>query len=371
MMDLERGSWSCSCSTASGNNGERRIKSLGGRQKSRRQNPDLATPVGTICGRLRMATAIDVLLATYQGATFLRQQLDSLFAQSCQQFRVLARDDGSTDGTRAILESYAASYPGRLSLLPSDGRRLGASGSFARLLEESRAPYVMFCDQDDSWLPNKVASTLAAMREQERIHGELTPALVCTDLRVVDERLGLIDESFWHFQRIHPRRLGRLSRVLIQNFAAGCTVMINRALADLSLPIPERAVMHDWWLAVVATRFGRVVFLPEATVLYRQHGRNDVGARRWRFMTGIENFFLHRERRRSLMAEHEDTYDRVARQAAAFGDYFGGQLLSSERAAIAALVSFSDRGFWGRRYLMLRHSLLPSDRWQAFVGLLR
>src|SRR5512140_193663 len=162
---------------------------------------------------------IDVLLATYQGGAYLPAQLDSLLAQAHGDFHVLVRDDGSTDETRAVLERYAAQHPNRITVLPADGQRLGAAGSFARLLGESRGRYVMFCDQDDVWLPDKIALTLATMRELGRAHGEAAPLLVSTDLEVVDEQLGVIDESFWHFQRIHPERLNRLSRVLVQNFA--------------------------------------------------------------------------------------------------------------------------------------------------------
>lgn len=314
---------------------------------------------------------IEILLATFGGATFLCEQLDSLFAQTCQDFRILVRDDGSTDDTVTILQRYAGLHPGRLELTPSDGQHLGASGSFARLLKESRAPYVMFCDQDDVWMSDKVEVTLAAMHDLERDHGARTPLLVSTDLKVVDDRLDAISESFWGYQRIHPTRLKHLSRVLVQNFATGCTVMLNRALAELALPIPTEAIMHDWWLALVATRFGRAQTLDRPTVLYRQHGRNDVGARRWRFTTGVKNFFFDRAGRRAAIAEQDKVCQKLEEQALAFARRFGAHLTPEERAAIAALAELRRRHFVGRRYLMLRHCLLQSDRWQAFMGLLR
>lgn len=318
-----------------------------------------------------MGSPLDILLATFDGAAFLPAQLDSLLAQTWREFRVLARDDGSSDDTRSILGRYAAAPANCLTVLPPDGERLGAAGSFARLLDEARGEHVMFCDQDDVWLPDKVEVTLAAMRDLEQRYGPSTPCLVCTDLQVVDDRLRVIDPSFWHFQRIHPERLDRLSRVLVQNFATGCTVMINRALAELALPVPPGAMMHDWWLALVATRLGRVAVLPRATVLYRQHGRNDVGARRWSFWAGVERFFLYRERRRAAIAEQERVYLALERQSAAFAERFADRLSTGERAMLAAFGTLPTRGFAGRRYLMLRHRFLQSDRWQALMGLLR
>jgi glycosyltransferase involved in cell wall biosynthesis len=312
---------------------------------------------------------VEILLATYQGASFLSEQLDSLFAQTRQDFRIVVRDDGSTDDTRKLVEQHVVRHPGRIVLLAADGERLGASGSFARLLTLSQAPYVMFCDQDDVWTPDKVAVSLAAMHDLERSQGKDTPLLVSTDLKVVDERLNLIAESFWAYQRIHPERLKRLSRVLVQNFATGCTVMVNRPLINLATPIPAEAIMHDWWLALVATRFGQAQALARTTVLYRQHGRNDVGARRWHFKVGVKNFFFHREGRQAAIAEQEKVYVKLETQALAFARRFGARLDPDERATLGALAEFRRRRFFGRRYLMLRHGLLQSDRWQVFMGL--
>ena len=314
---------------------------------------------------------IDILLATYEGGTYLSEQLDSLFAQTQKDWRIVARDDGSTDDTTAILERYAAAHPGRLVILPHDGRRLGASGSFAAMLELSEAPYAMFCDQDDVWVPDKVELTLAAMRNLERAWGTETGLLVSTDLKVVDQRLTSVDESFWHFERLHPRRLTRLNRVLMQNFATGCTVMLNRPLAKLALPIPAEAMMHDWWLALVAIAFGRASTLARPTVLYRQHGRNGIGASRWKFSTGVENFFLYRERRRAAIARQQEIYVALERQAAAFATRYGEHLGPAEREMLRAFRTLPHKGFFGRRHLMLKHGFLLSDRWQCFMSLVR
>jgi glycosyltransferase involved in cell wall biosynthesis len=315
--------------------------------------------------------SIDILLATYNGAAFLPEQLDSLFIQTCQNWRILARDDGSTDGTREILARYSASHPGRFFVLPPDEQRLGASASFGALLAQSDAPYVMFCDQDDIWLPDKVALTMAKMRELEGKNGEKTPLLVNTDLKIVDRKLAVLNDSMWRFQRIYPQRLTKLSRVLMQNFATGNTVMINRSLATLAGPIPTGAIMHDWWLALVAIAFGKVFSIPRATVLYRQHGRNDIGVSRWKFSTGIKNFFLYRDRRRSALVMQNKMFETLGRQATAFAERFSGQLAPAGCEMLQAFCTLRAKSFLGRRRLMLKHNFWVSDRWMNFVMLLR
>ncbi len=318
-----------------------------------------------------MTSAIDILLATYNGAAYLAEQLDSLFAQTCQDWRLVVRDDGSTDATLEILERYLALHPGRIVLLPLDGNRLGASASFATLLERSESPYVMFCDQDDVWLPNKVELTFAAMRDLEQVHGGQMPLLVDTDLKVVDERLALLDESFWHFERIHPQRLTKLSRVLMQNFVTGCTAMLNRPLASLAQPVSAKALMYDGWIALVATAFGKIAALSTPTVLYRQHGRNVAGASRWSFSAGVKNYFLYREQRRVALARREEAWAALRGQAEAFAARYGERMTPAQRATLRAFCQIPDRGFLGRRRLMLKHDFQVSDRWQSFMMLVR
>ena len=318
-----------------------------------------------------MTNAIDILLSTYNGAAYLAEQLDSLFAQTCPDWRLVVRDDGSTDTTQKILGRYLALHPGRIVILPQDGNRLGASASFAILLEHSESPYTMFCDQDDVWLPDKVEITFAAMRDLERAHGGQTPLLVDTDLKVVDERLSVLEESFWHFERIHPQRLTKLSRVLMQNFVTGCTAMINRPLAGLAQPVPAEALMYDGWLALVATAFGKIAALPTPTVLYRQHGGNVTGASRWSFLTGVKNYFLYREGRRVALARREAAWAALRGQAEAFAARYGERMTPAQHAMVRAFCLLPARGFWGRRRLMLKHNFLVSDRWQSFMMLLR
>jgi glycosyltransferase involved in cell wall biosynthesis len=303
---------------------------------------------------------IDILLATCNGALYLPEQLDSILAQTCRGWRLLVRDDGSLDGTREILENYRSRHPDVIMIIPNEGQNLGACGNFSWLLEQADASYVMFCDQDDVWLPDKIETTLAAMKELERQHGAAKPLLIHTDLMVVDERLNRLGDSLWLFQCTRPQRLTKLSRVLMQNFATGCTVMINRTLRDLAVPVPAEALMYDWWLALVATAFGRVAAVERPTVLYRQHGRNDIGAARWSFLANVWFLFVC-EKRQAAIALLDAALASQEGQATAFVDRYEERLPPAEREMLRAFCSLRRRNFIMRRYLTLRYGFFYSN----------
>jgi hypothetical protein len=223
-------------------------------------------------------TSIEVLLATYNGAAFLREQIDSVLAQDGVTVRILARDDGSSDGTQAILDEYAAAHPDRFTVLRDAESTGSAKGNFLRLLRASTAPYVAFCDQDDVWLPLKLRLSLDAMHALAEQNGSATPLLVYTDLRVVDAELQPISQSLWVTNRLHNATTPKLSKLLSENVVTGCTALMNRVLADRMLSMPGTAEMHDHWVALVAAGTGSLAAVPEPTVLYRQHGGNVVGA---------------------------------------------------------------------------------------------
>jgi glycosyltransferase involved in cell wall biosynthesis len=220
-----------------------------------------------------------VLLATYNGSAFLEAQLASLDAQDYPRWRLLARDDGSTDATPQILRAWAARHPGRIALLEDSAGRQGVVGNFSRLLAAGDATWFMFCDQDDFWLPDKLSAFAGRMAALESRLGRDTPILIHSDLAVVDRDLASLAPSFWRRQRLDVRRGGRFRALLRRNVVTGCACMGNAALRRLAVPVPAEALMHDWWLALVAAAAGHVEVLDRATVLYRQHEANEIGSR--------------------------------------------------------------------------------------------
>ncbi len=298
------------------------------------------------------APSVEILLATYDGARFLSELLQSLFAQTHRELRVLARDDRSSDETLEVLRRASVERPGRFALVQDADGRLGARDNFARLMEASTAPYVMFSDQDDVWTPRKVEVTLEAMRNAEARGGPDQPVLVHTDLWVVDEKLRELSGSFWRYQHLDPALGRRLERALVQNVVTGCTVMVNRPLLRRALPIPREAVMHDWWVALVAAALGEVVDVPEATVAYRQHGANDRGAAPW-----SARHVLQKAARLGDASELHASLRESRLQAAAFHGRFADLLDPAGREAVARFAELDRLSFWGRRRALVRHGL--------------
>ncbi len=222
---------------------------------------------------------VSILLATYNGERYLPELLASLARQSHANWRLHVRDDGSRDATQALLAEAAQCDP-RIVLVADGAGNLGARGNFAQLLAQVEAEYYMFADQDDVWLPDKIRDSLALLRAQEAAQGSAHPMLVFTDLQVTDQALRVLYPSELR-RHGFDRLIGQgvtLRRLLTQNIAAGCTLLFNRPLRDAASPIPPETVMHDWWLALTAVAIGQILFLDQATLLYRQHGDNQMGA---------------------------------------------------------------------------------------------
>lgn len=223
---------------------------------------------------------LEILMATWNGARFLEEQLESLFCQTLDKFRLIIRDDASTDSTLDIVEKYKMRYPGRVVIYRNQAR-LGPCRNFSLLAKQSTAPYVAFCDQDDIWRKDKVAVSLAALKGAEKKHGTETPVLTFSDMTLIDENRNVLVHSLWKAGHIDPRGAS-LGNMLVQNLVTGCTAMANRSLIFEASPIPEDAQMHDVWLGLVAAAFGVLIPVNESLVQYRQHDANAVGTgRRW------------------------------------------------------------------------------------------
>jgi len=223
---------------------------------------------------------IHILLGAYNGEKYIREQIRSIQNQDYSRWRLFIRDDVSSDATPAIVHEMAQEDQ-RIRIIHDQLGNKGAAGNFAILLECARqdgAAYICLADQDDVWKTWKLGRQMDLMLQAESGRQQL-PILVHSDLAVVDDRLRPIHASFMAFQRIHHEESCPLRVLLAQNYVTGCTVMINRALLDLALPVPASVLMHDWWLALCAGVGGKLVFLPDQAVLYRQHGMNEIGAK--------------------------------------------------------------------------------------------
>ena len=298
---------------------------------------------------------IHILLATYNSHDFLGEQLDSLLKQDHQDFQILIRDGGSADDTLEIIREYQGKFPEKIRFL--GGGKASVVENFSLLLENSGAELVMFCDHDDVWLPHKVSHTLRKYREMEAACGPRTPIMVFTDSFVADRKLKMIARSMLRYQRLDATRL-TLARLISQNVPSGNTLLVNRALIDLAVPIPPEAVMHDHWFALVAAGLGRIGFLDEPTLCYRQHEGNVYGAFRYSVFAFLKKLG---EGRGKLRQRFEQNID----QAAAFGRRYADRLSAGDRAMCDDLASWPQLGFWARRRVLLKYRIFKSGFWRT------
>ena len=189
---------------------------------------------------------VTILLATLNGEDYLKAQLESIAAQTYENWQLVVGDDGSTDGTISILEEFSKQYPEQVTIIKNDPPQGSAKDNFISLIQNSYGPYFMFCDQDDVWLDKKIELTCDKMLTIENKAD--VPCLVYTELRVVDSELNTIADTMSEYQSLdcHKRTINQF---ILQNSVTGCTMMVNMALRDKMLHITDidNTIMHDWW----------------------------------------------------------------------------------------------------------------------------
>lgn len=220
---------------------------------------------------------VKIILSTYNGEKYIEELIESVLAQNYPNFHLIIRDDGSIDKTRDILNKYK-------NLKNVDilfGQNLGVIKSFFELLRiaGNDARYIALCDQDDIWKKNKI--TRAVEQLERKVPSDI-PGLYFCRYTLVDKNLNIITYSD------APDRRPSFSNALVQNIASGCTIVINQKTRSLLIDhIPSNPLMHDSWIYLLVSAFGKVIYDQVSTILYRQHNENTIGAetsifRKWR-----------------------------------------------------------------------------------------
>lgn len=212
---------------------------------------------------------ITIVMGTYNGEKYIAEQIDSIIHQTYQNWCLLIRDDGSTDGTVAIIQAYAQKNP-NIFLLEDTHGNVGFNRNFMTLIEHADSPYISICDQDDVWLPNKLLTSLNAIQVIEQSSD--TPALVHSDALIVDSNLKPIAEK-WIGKR---GGIVGLNGIAFANAVQGASLMFNRALKELAVSTPLLAP-YDYHLALLSVLKGKRFFIQESLLLYRQHSNNAIG----------------------------------------------------------------------------------------------
>lgn len=240
---------------------------------------------------------IIILLSTYNGELYIKEQLDSLINQQGVDIHIVVRDDGSSDNTVDIIGNFIAEYPDRITLIK--GKNMGVAKSFLWLMEYAyhlpNCKYFAFCDQDDVWKDNKLKIAV------ERLSGSAAdkPALFFSYYQLVDS-LGN------EMPTVHPELKLTLGETLVMNSSVGCTQVFNRTLLKYALKnaIPTK-ILHDWWIYVVCQALqGDVYYEKTPLIYYRQHGHNVLGGKSISKLRKLWNWLFYKnERLNSSLAQ--------------------------------------------------------------------
>lgn len=288
---------------------------------------------------------VNILMSTYNGQQFLAEQIRSIQDQSYTDWTLFIRDDGSSDNTEEILKDFER-QDSRIHLIDSDkSDNLGVIKSFHKLVNHDRADYYFFSDQDDVWLPNKLQLSL---KEAQNYLADL-PLMVYMDLKVVNQDLEIMTESMVKSQSHHANT--ELVQELTENTVTGGVAMINHALAEMWQETDD-ILMHDWYLALLASAFGNLVFIDQPGELYRQHSDNVLGART------LSKRFKKWIRPHILFAVYWDLIKNSQKQAR---HLLQMPLSQSNRELIEAFVTIMDKPML-ERYLTLRKYGLKKNK---------
>jgi glycosyltransferase involved in cell wall biosynthesis len=226
-------------------------------------------------------TSISVAMATYNGAKYIAEQLDSIIEQLGDNDEIVISDDKSTDDTKKIIQNYA-DKDDRIKLFINEGK--GIISNFENAINICKNEIVVLCDQDDKWSVNK----LSVIKKYFDSDKELT--LLLSDAYITDEELNIVNDSFY---KVRNSKSGILHNI-IKNSYLGCTMAFRQSAKMFILPIPENVGMHDIWIGNIMEIFGKVSFTPEKLVYYRRH-KNTVTKIKSKKSKSIKKMFVLRK----------------------------------------------------------------------------
>ena len=223
---------------------------------------------------------ITIIMAVYNGQEYIREQLESLKDQTYTEWRLVIRDDRSSDKTAEIVKKFSDEVEQEVIFKVNEKPSGSAKNNFALLINDAKeSDYVMFCDQDDIWKKDKIEITFNKMKQAEERYGRDFPLLVHGDVEVIDENGNINADSM--FEMSHINADSKLPQILIQNHVTGCTMMCNKKLiAGISeYASSEYIIMHDYLAALYASVVGKIEVIKKPLLSYRQHSGNSVGAK--------------------------------------------------------------------------------------------
>lgn len=302
-----------------------------------------------------------VLLPVFNGALYLEEQLRSLLEQTLPSWNCLIWDDGSRDGSDAIIAKHCSRYPERFTQINNTGGNVGVIGALNRLSPHVRSAYFALCDQDDVWKPEKLTACLAALKSLQ-VSNDIPLLAVCDQL-VVDAALKPTNPSFWRLTKsfYHVEDINCLP---VFNSFPGCTMLGNKALLDAAFPIPSSAIMHDYWIALLAKYGGCLTAVDVPLMLYRQHAKNQCG------VAPTRSLFRRLLSRLSNVAGYLDQVRRLREGRLSMLTALAARVVISHqmRAAYDEAIA-AERGNFTRRLRFLRRNRIsPTHAFVYWLG---
>lgn len=238
-----------------------------------------------------------ILMSTYNGEKYIKEQIDSIENQDYLSLSLLVRDDGSTDATLSILKEYEKKFE---NITVIQGENIGVWKSFFELckMADGQADYYALADQDDYWFPDKISAAIEYMKRGEKEKG----LLYAGNKTLVDKELQLINSEIDYSYECIPS----FGNALVENICTGCTCVLNQELLKIICRhIPSYVIMHDWWIYLIASALGKVIYDKKSYILYRQHEKNTHG-----IMVDRKSLFLHRIKQ--LKKRRGEVYEQIA-----------------------------------------------------------
>ena len=297
---------------------------------------------------------VTIIMCTYNGEKYIREQLQSIADSTVTEWNILISDDQSTDSTIQIAREFQKQYPDKIQIKVNETKK-GAiinflSGIYQVGTRMKKDDFIMLCDQDDIWNPDKIEKTRSGMNNLIKTYGNEMPLLVCTDVTVVDDEMKIIHESFRRMNNYQIRHLD-FAHLMMENKVQGCTTMINKSLALMLDRLPQKATMHDGWLALIASAFGHIKYMDEQTMKYRQHIDNVQGSIAYK--DDVKNKFSNLGGQRQIVMN-------TTVQIGEFLEIYGEKMPERIKNAAKAFATLSQQNFYMRRCNIVKYHMWKS-----------
>jgi len=301
-----------------------------------------------------MKNKVCILLSTYNGEEFLELQLQSLLNQTYRNFDIFIRDDGSIDDTIRIIKNIMKRkkrYDINIYLL--EGENIGIVKSFFYLLEialENDYKYIFFSDQDDIWVRNKMTTYFEFIKSSN--YDE--PFLIHSDMKIIDKKNRIICNSFFRCAGLDSKKKS-LNYLLMENNITGNTIMINRKLASL-VKYHKNIIMHDWWLGLIASVFGKIIFLDNKLVKYRKHHNNYIGPK---FIYSLDNV-------RKIFGY---SFNNIFLQALAFKEIYYESIGTDKKIILDRFIDLQYSSFFRKMEIILKYKFFKQNFLKTVVSI--